>query len=139
MSIRTTVLAATALAALTLTSTATAAVPQAPGRCGQQLDDWIDGGHAVYKGRALGEQKGEGADVTLAFDGDRVVLTFDRDTSPPLAYRFNPRVPLISIGATGFFVDLDEPRCDRDGVAAAHIIINVTKLLHLEGRVTRTE
>ncbi|RCG30192.1 hypothetical protein DQ384_15665 [Sphaerisporangium album] len=110
-----------------------------PGRCGQRLGEWIDGGHAVYKGRALAVPDGEGADVTLVFDGDRVVLTFDKDSSPPLAYRFNPRIPLISIGTTGFIVDLDQPRCDRDGVAAAHIVVNVIKLLHLEGRVARTE
>ncbi|MBB5625723.1 hypothetical protein [Sphaerisporangium krabiense] len=149
MPARTAVLAVAGVLALTpfLTPAATAATSQAhdgPGqaasaRCGDRLRAWVDRGDARYAGKVNATSDGGAAEVTVTFEGPEVVLRLARKSAPPQSYRFASGAAAITFGErSGVYVELDQPRCDRGEVGAAHIAIDVAGLVQLEGRVERT-
>ncbi|MFD0887290.1 hypothetical protein ACFQ08_22330 [Streptosporangium algeriense] len=107
--------------------------------CGRELGEWIDGGHAVYRGRLRAEFGDETVEAVVSFRGDRVELILDGRSSGLRRHRFSPDRPGISWTTFGFSALLDRPACERDGVGEAGLVLRAQGLGHLRGQVHRVE
>ncbi|MER7205431.1 hypothetical protein [Streptosporangium sp. NPDC000239] len=139
--------ALTGLAGLVPASSASAAVSSTPVHttvagaddCGRELGEWIDGGHAVYRGNLRAELSDETVEAIVSFQDDRVEVVLDGRSSGSRRHRFNPDRPGITWTTFGFSVLLDRPTCERDGVGEANLALRAPGLGRLQGQVHREE